>query len=126
MVIGIFPIWGTTTWICLGLAIVLRLNIVILQLVNYLLFPLQLLLIYPFVSAGVSLFQLKFDYTASQFLDVIQTNFWLVVKDSGLALLSGAGVWALCAVPLFFGIFYGSKYVFEKYGKLNQRELKSQ
>lgn len=50
--IGVFPILGTTTAICAVVALALRLNLVAIQVANYLVYPLQLLLIIPFLRLG--------------------------------------------------------------------------
>jgi uncharacterized protein (DUF2062 family) len=53
---GVFPIYGTTTIILAFLAIRMRLNMPIMMAVSYLLTPVQILLIIPFVRLGESLF----------------------------------------------------------------------
>lgn len=55
-VIGLFPVLGTTTMICFGLAWVLRLNIAAMQIPNLLVYPVQLALIVPFIRFGERLF----------------------------------------------------------------------
>jgi uncharacterized protein (DUF2062 family) len=50
--IGIVPILGVSTALCAVAALALRLNQAAIQLVNYLLAPVQLLLIIPFVRLG--------------------------------------------------------------------------
>jgi uncharacterized protein (DUF2062 family) len=115
-VIGIFPLWGTTTWVCIGLAIVLRLNIAILQLVNYLFFPLQIVLILPFIKAGTLLFSLQpFPYTRPELIELFKTNFWGLIKEAGISMGSGIAVWALVALPLFFVIFYPALMIFNRW-----------
>jgi uncharacterized protein (DUF2062 family) len=51
-IIAIFPIMGTTTALCLLVGVALRLNQPILQLVNWIAWPLQIPGIYLFVRAG--------------------------------------------------------------------------
>lgn len=54
--IGVMPLlWGTSL-LCMALAHVLRINQVALQTVNYLLYPLQLVLLVPFFKLGMRLF----------------------------------------------------------------------
>lgn len=55
--IGIFPVLGVSTILCTVVAIVLRLNLPAIQLVNYLAAPVQLALIIPFVRLGEWLLQ---------------------------------------------------------------------
>jgi uncharacterized protein (DUF2062 family) len=56
VLIGINPILGSTTLLCLVLALVFRLNIVASQLTNHLTYPLQLLLVIPFIRLGSRFF----------------------------------------------------------------------
>jgi uncharacterized protein (DUF2062 family) len=53
--IGVFPVLGVSTPLLTVLALWLRLNLPSIQLVNYLVSPLQLLLIFPFLRLGESL-----------------------------------------------------------------------
>lgn len=52
LVVGIFPVLGTTTVLCTLVAALLRLNLVAVQTVHFLMTPVQLLLIIPFVRVG--------------------------------------------------------------------------
>jgi len=51
-VIGVFPVLGTTTVICLLVAWRFRLNIAAMQVPNILVYPIQLALIVPFIRLG--------------------------------------------------------------------------
>jgi uncharacterized protein (DUF2062 family) len=55
-VIGIFPVLGTTTLLCVVAALLLRLNPVAIQITNYLVYPAHLALLLPFVRAGERLY----------------------------------------------------------------------
>ena len=127
VVIGIFPLFGTTTALCFAIAIALRLNIAIIQLVNYLIAPAQILLILPFIKFGTYVFGLKpFPYSADQLIELFKNDFWLLVKEAGVALLAGVGMWLLFSIPLFFVIFYLCFWIFSQWKNSRQRELKSQ
>jgi uncharacterized protein (DUF2062 family) len=54
--IGINPLLGSTTILCLLLCLVFRLNLVTSQLANYAVYPLQLLLFLVFIRIGNLLF----------------------------------------------------------------------
>lgn len=126
-VISIFPLFGTTTLICFGIAIALRLNIAIIQLVNYLLAPLQIILILPFIKIGSNVFGLNpFPYTSEQLLHLFKNDFWMLAKEAGMALLAGVGMWVLFSIPLFFFLFYLCFWIFTQWKSPRQRELKSQ
>jgi uncharacterized protein (DUF2062 family) len=55
---GIFPVLGVSTILCTFVAVLLRLNLPAIQLVNYLASPLQLALIIPFVRVGEHLLRI--------------------------------------------------------------------
>jgi uncharacterized protein (DUF2062 family) len=55
--IGINPLLGSTTALCIAVALVFRLNIVASQLGNHLVYPLELALLIPFLKAGSLLFR---------------------------------------------------------------------
>lgn len=57
VMLGIFPILGMTTLLCTLAGIRLRLNQPVIQLVNFLVYPLQLALLIPFYRAGEMLFR---------------------------------------------------------------------
>lgn len=54
--LGVLPVLGTTTLLCTLAAILFRLNVPAMQLVNYLVFSLQLALLIPFIRLGELLY----------------------------------------------------------------------
>jgi len=50
--IGCFPVFGVPTALCALLAVSLRLNLPVIQAANYLVMPLQLVLLVPFIKLG--------------------------------------------------------------------------
>jgi uncharacterized protein (DUF2062 family) len=54
--IGINPVIGSTTFLCLLVAFLLRLNLIASQIANHLVFPLQLTLVVLYLKAGERLF----------------------------------------------------------------------
>jgi uncharacterized protein (DUF2062 family) len=107
VILGIFPVFGVTTILCFVVAIAFRLNIPIIQLVNYLVAPIQLLFIIPFIKIGTILFHLNpFPYDSHQLINLFKNDFFLLMKEVGLALLLGIGVWASFSIPLFFVLYY--------------------
>jgi uncharacterized protein (DUF2062 family) len=59
LVLGVFPMLGATTLLCVGAAFAFRLNQPAMQLVNYLAYPLQLALLIPFIRLGERLFGVR-------------------------------------------------------------------
>jgi len=56
MVIGVFPVLGTTTMLCVIAAVVFRLNHAVIQAANYMVYPVFFVLVIPFARAGAWLF----------------------------------------------------------------------
>lgn len=108
IVLGLFPILGATTVLCALAALWLKLNQALIQSVNYLIAPLQVLLLLPFYRAGESLFQRTpvpiFD------LSELVDRFWAgplrFVIDYGMVGLYGIVVWALIAAPLAAALYF--------------------
>lgn len=55
--LGVFPVLGSTTILCALAAVLFRLNLPAIQLVNYFVYPLQLALLIPFMRFGEKLFR---------------------------------------------------------------------
>lgn len=107
VILGLFPMLGTTTWICFAVAFFLRLNVVVIQLVNYLVFPLQLILIIPFIKAGAFIFGLgSFPYSRADLVEKFSSDFWGITKEVGIFLGAGVISWILFAVPIFLTVSY--------------------
>lgn len=106
-VIGIFPVLGTTTVLCALLGLVLRLNQPIIQLVNYLVYPLQIALLFPFYRAGEWLFRQEPVplFSIPELMQRFAADPMQFMLDYGLVALFGVVVWLLLA-PLLFGALY--------------------
>ncbi len=104
--VGIFPIVGTTTAICTMAAIMLRMNLLVMQLGNWLVYPVQLLLVVPFIIMGGHLFGTLSTLDPSAILALLRTDLWSSVQMFAKAIIHAAIAWLLCA-PLVFAVFYG-------------------
>lgn len=56
LVVGFNPLFGSTTLLCLALAALFRLNLAASQLANHVMYPVQLVLILPFLGWGARAF----------------------------------------------------------------------
>jgi uncharacterized protein (DUF2062 family) len=56
LLIGINPVLGSTTVLCLLVATVLRLNLAASQLANHIVYPLEIILIIPFIRVASRIF----------------------------------------------------------------------
>ena len=112
-VIGLFPVVGVTTAACAAAALLFRLNLPVIQLANYLVYPLQLALLIPFAHLGAALFQappppLSTDELARLFSeDVLGTMaaFSTVIAHAVVA-------WMAAVIPVFAGTYLALSFVF--------------
>jgi hypothetical protein len=75
LLIGINPILGSTTILCLALAFVFRLNVPASQLGNHIVYPLELLLIIPFIRGGSRIFHTEpMPLSANQLLNAAREH----------------------------------------------------
>ena len=99
-VLGIFPILGTTTTLCGIAGVAFRLNHIALQAVNWLVYPLQILLIIPFLRLGNLLFGLDpFPLSLTEITALFEADFWGSLRNLGGLALRGVVAWALVAMP---------------------------
>lgn len=105
-VFGLFPVFGVTTTVCFVVGTKLRLNQPIMQLVNYAMSPIHLLMIPVFLKLGGWIFQgpqLIFD------LQLIQSDWQLGIGNFlskyGIIFAQGIFAWLLVA-PLLGAILF--------------------
>ena len=99
VLIGIIPLLGATTVLCILAASVLRLNHAVMQAVNYLVYPLQIALLPVFLRAGTLVFGGEaFDFDLIR----IKNEFFASVPDFlaryGLIGAKAVGVWLAVSV----------------------------
>lgn len=106
LVMGIFPSLGWTTVMCLLAAVIFRLNLPVMQLVNYFAYPLQLVMLIPFIRAGEFLFHsVRLSLSLPQILAMIKTDVWHAIKVLCIATVHAIAAWALIA-PLAIYVIY--------------------
>ena len=108
--LGMAPVLGTTIVSCTVAALLFRLNLVLIQIVNNLVYPLQLLLLIPFVQAGQWLFrQPPLPLSVGQIVDMFKQHFWSSLVSLAGYIWHGTVAWLLfsaLAGPLIYVIVY--------------------
>ncbi len=95
-VLGVMPLIGATTSLCAVVALVLGLNLPLIQLINYIVYPLQLLLLIPFVQAGQWLFrQPPLPFSLTDIKLKIESGLWKAIVDLWEYTLHGLVAWAV-------------------------------
>ncbi len=104
--LGIFPVLGSTSLLCLLAAVVFRLNLPVIQLVNWLAYPLQLILIIPFIRAGEILFRSPpLPLSLMQLIAMIHDNAFHAISALWVVTLQAICVWLLIS-PLSIFVLY--------------------
>lgn len=98
IVLGVFPILGSTTILCAVAALIFRLNLPAIQLVNYLIYPLQFLLLIPFLRLGEKLFHAApMRLSVAQMLAMAHADPSHAIATLWLAGLHAMSAWLLIA-----------------------------
>jgi uncharacterized protein (DUF2062 family) len=107
LILGLIPLYGLTTVIVAVVAILLRQNFVIMQLTHFLVQPLQLILLVPFLKLGDSLFlKTEYAFTLHQYILLFKNDFWAALNEFWLVNLSAVVIWLIISIPLFIISYY--------------------
>jgi uncharacterized protein (DUF2062 family) len=114
-IMGMFPIFGSTTIICIGLAFLFRLNHAAIQIANYAVYPLQFILLIPFIQIGLFLTGQTISTEELEVLiDLMTTDIWAVLGEVGSILWAGLIGWTLVALPIYSVVYFVSFRLFKK------------
>jgi uncharacterized protein (DUF2062 family) len=104
--LGVLPALGWTTLLCLIAAILLRLNLPAIQIVNYFVYPAQLALLLPFFRWGEKLFRAPhFPISVPQIHALFRAGMWLAIKLLWTTIWHAIIVWGMMA-PVFVALLY--------------------
>src|SRR5256886_13220036 len=104
--LGVFPALGCTTLLCAIIAIVLRLNLPAIQIVNYFVYPIQIALLLPFFRLGEKLFRAApLPVSIAQIQGMIHANAWAAARFLWTTTWHAIVAWGLIA-PVFVGLAY--------------------
>lgn len=97
-VLGIFPVIGSTTILCTLFGLAFRLNLPLIHLINYSVYPLQLVLLVPFMKIGEMIFGFeKLSIGLSGIIDMIKDNIFNAISVLWDVTLQGIGAWLITA-----------------------------
>ncbi len=103
---GAFPLIGFASYICLFLTLVFKQNIIIVQVANWLSYPIQILLLIPFMKLGNAIFGSgELTITIHQVVVAFQSGLMHGVKLIGIFSLYGVIAWAVIALPTLFILY---------------------
>lgn len=92
--LGVVPVLGSTSILCFLAAIVFRLNVPAIQLVNFLVYPLQFALLIPFIRMGEWIFAAQpITISAAQVVNLIRADVWNAIAMLWTATIHALAVW---------------------------------
>jgi hypothetical protein len=104
--ISIIPILGLTTLLLTALSLKRNLNLPIMIAQSFIMWPVQIVMIVPFINIGEFIFSIpKTNHSAQEIITSFQNSFFATLSHLSFELLCGFGGWLLTAVP-FSGCLY--------------------
>ncbi len=123
VVISIFPVIGATTLLCAIAAIVLRLNLPAMQIVNYLAYPLQIALLIPFFHFGAILFGMEpLPLSAQDLMTLFKNDFWGAIHQLWGTTLRAVVAWGLICIPAAAVLYYIFRPAVRKMASINGKK----
>ncbi len=113
IIIGIIPLLGTTTAICTMVAIVFRMNLLVTQIGNWLVYPIQILLVVPFIILGEYLFGSPSTLDPSHIVTLLRTDLFTTLRLFSKMILHATIAWMVCAPFAFAAIYIVLKTLFQ-------------
>ena len=96
--LGVFPVLGSTTLLTTVFALTFRMNLPLVQLVNFSVYPLQILLLVPFMKIGENIFRFaELKYSLSEILNMLSNDITKTIETLWYVSLQGIGAWLIIA-----------------------------
>ncbi|MBA4317235.1 MAG: DUF2062 domain-containing protein [Flavobacterium sp.] len=107
--IAIIPVLGVSTFMITTVSLKWKLNLPIMIALSYLMWPVQILMIIPFIRIGEFVFSVSPNhYTVEEIISSFQNSFFKTLSQLSFELLCGLGGWFFTAVPVAIGIYWVS------------------
>jgi|HubBroStandDraft_1064217.scaffolds.fasta_scaffold181924_2 uncharacterized protein (DUF2062 family) len=101
MVLGTFPVLGSTTILCTLAVFLFGLNFPAIQIVNYFVYPVQLALLVPLLRAGRILFRAApLTFKLADILAMIRVSPGGAIRVLWIATLHAIVAWLIVAAPM--------------------------
>ena len=118
MTLSVFPVLGTTTLLCTLIAMIFQLNLPAIQIANYMAFPFQIILFFPFLDIGERFSGKNLEgISESTLVSAFNADFFQAIGDLSQYLVLACFGWALSAIPIFFVIFISLRLILYRYEK---------
>ena len=99
--VGIIPLYGLTSLLVTLIAVAFRLNFAITHAVHYIVHPLQIALIIPFMKLGEIFYkETLIPYSIKKLIFMVNNDLWGTLHNFWVAYLSAFLIWLIISVPL--------------------------
>jgi uncharacterized protein (DUF2062 family) len=106
IVLGVFPVLGSTVLLCTLAVFLFKLNFVAIQLANYLIYPVQLILFIPLIRFGEKVLGSEpFPLSMEMIFSMLKEDILLAIKTLWVANLHGIFGWFLIG-PISIFLLY--------------------
>jgi len=114
---GLFPFIGVTSILCFVFAFIFRLNVVVIQLVNWIVAPLQILMLVPFYQLGqfVNTFFTDTKIKTIEKVAALKESFFDSVFNIINSQLSAIIGWAFICIPFALTVHFASLFFYKKH-----------
>jgi len=110
--ISIIPILGVSTFMITTVSLKRKLNLPLMISFSYLMWPVQIIMIIPFIRIGEYIFSVpRNQHTVEEIISSFQSSFFQTLSHLSFELLCGLGGWLLTAVPIAMLIYWVSVMV---------------
>ncbi len=107
VMVGLIPLYGVTTLIVGFIALSLRLNFIAMQVAHYIVHPIQIALLVPFLKLGDTMVKdAGVSFSFQQYIALFKVDFWGTLREFWLINLSAIGIWFILSIPLSFGLYF--------------------
>ena len=121
--ISTIPILGVSTFLLTALSLKRKLNLPIMIAQSYLMWPIQVVMIIPFINIGEFIFSVpKTNHSAQEIIASFQNSFFATLSHLSFELLCGFGGWLLTAVPFSAGLYLTSIFILKLFLKAKIQE----
>jgi uncharacterized protein (DUF2062 family) len=105
--ISTIPILGVSTFMITTVSLKRKLNLPLMISFSYLMWPVQIIMIIPFIRIGEYIFSVpRNQHTVEEIISSFQSSFFQTLSHLSFELLCGLGGWLLTAVPIAIGMYW--------------------
>ena len=116
--ISTIPILGVSTFLLTALSLKRKLNLPIMIAQSYIMWPIQVVMIVPFINIGEFIFSIpKTNHSAQEIIASFQNSFFATLSHLSFELLCGFGGWLLTAVPFSIVLYLMSIFILKLFLK---------